>query len=45
MKICAICKEIIIHVPGKAKRTRYCSDKCAKIAMKKYQAFYRKRRG
>jgi len=45
IKNCAICEEQIIHLPGKPKRTRYCSEICAQIAMKKYQAFYRKCHG
>ena len=41
-RYCAVCDSQIINLPGKAVRTKYCSVDCAEVAMKKYQAFYRK---
>jgi hypothetical protein len=41
-RFCGVCEKEIINVAGKPIRTRYCTSICAEIAMKKYQAFYRK---
>lgn len=41
-KNCTECDKLIINTKGKAPRTRYCSPECAKSAIKKYQAAYRK---
>ena len=41
-KICKICESEIVNPPGKAKKTRYCSDECALIGLRKLQKFWRK---
>ena len=41
-KNCTECSNPIINVKGKAPRTKCCSPECAKSAIKKYQAIYRK---
>tara|TARA_R110000796_G_scaffold44376_1_gene108228 strand:- start:1681 stop:1836 length:156 start_codon:yes stop_codon:yes gene_type:complete len=41
-RFCGVCEKEIINVAGKPIRTRYCTPNCAEVAMKKYQAFYRK---
>jgi len=42
-RTCMICGRIIINPAGKQqKRRKYCAEECVKVALKKYQKFYRK---
>ena len=41
-KYCSICSSIIVNLKTtQQKRTRYCSEDCGLIALKKHQQYYR----
>ena len=41
-KYCSICDSVIVNLSTiQQKRTRYCSEECGLIALKKHQQYYR----